>query len=74
NLASWLAAGTEPARRGRAMGSLTTASFAGMFASPLLLQPVRAHFGLHGLTGAFAAASALAACTAGGTWLLRRGR
>ncbi|MEZ4472016.1 MAG: MFS transporter [bacterium] len=71
NLAAWLASGTEPARRGRAMGGLTTASFAGMFASPLLLQPVRAHYGLHGLTGAFAAASALAACTAGGAWLMR---
>lgn len=60
NLASWLTASAPPDRRGRVVGGLTTAVFAGQFISPLVVQPLRASQGLHGATGVFAAAAALA--------------
>lgn len=60
NLTGWLVAGTAPERRGRVLGGLTMASFAGMFISPLLTQPMRVRVGLHGGRGAFAAAAGVA--------------
>ncbi len=40
NYSAWLMARTPPAARGRAMGGLIAAIFAGQFLSPLLAQPV----------------------------------
>ncbi len=57
-LSRWLLSIAPFARRGRVMGGLTTAIFAGQFASPLVLAPVIA---AAGLSAGFAAAAALSA-------------
>ncbi|MEM5473603.1 MFS transporter [Hoeflea sp. AS60] len=56
-LSRWLLSVTPPMARGRVMGALTTAIFAGQFASPLILAPVIAN---SGLASGFLAASVLA--------------
>ncbi|MDZ7600169.1 MAG: MFS transporter [Hoeflea sp.] len=56
-LSRWLLSVTPPRARGRVMGALTTAIFAGQFASPLILAPVISR---SGLASGFLAASALA--------------
>lgn len=55
-LSRWLLSVTPPLARGRVMGALTTAIFAGQFASPLVLAPVIASAGL---AAGFLAASVL---------------
>jgi len=47
-LSVWLAGRVPSARRGRALGGLTSALFAGQFLSPLVVQPVSAAVGLAG--------------------------
>jgi MFS family permease len=46
NSVAWLMALTPEARRGRAIGGLTAAVFAGQFLSPVFGQPVAARVGL----------------------------
>jgi MFS family permease len=45
NLSIWLAEATPPALRGRVLGGLTTAVFLGIFASPIIGQPMVAAMG-----------------------------
>lgn len=45
-LSRWLLSATPPPARGRAMGIMTSALFAGQFLSPLLLAPAIAAYGL----------------------------
>lgn len=40
NLSVWLAEATPPALRGRVLGGLTTATFLGIFVSPIIAQPM----------------------------------
>jgi MFS family permease len=54
----WMGA-VPPALRGRASGLLTTAFFAGQFASPLATAPLVAAAGLHGAFGWLAGAMAI---------------
>lgn len=42
----WLTSATPPALRGRIIGGLTTAMFAGQFLSPLITKPLADQFGL----------------------------
>ncbi|MCG8423907.1 MAG: MFS transporter [Proteobacteria bacterium] len=45
NLIVWLFSFTDPARRGRAMGGVTTSFFLAQFAAPILSQPVISMYG-----------------------------
>jgi sugar phosphate permease len=60
NLGNWLAALSPAATRGRVLGGLTMAIFAGQFVSPIAAAPFVARSGLHGAFGAFAAAAVCA--------------
>lgn len=64
NLNQWAVQRSSHARRGRALGWMTTAFFLGQFASPLLAQPVVVRFGYGGLYGAAAAVLGVGAVAA----------
>ncbi len=49
NTNAWFLSQVPPSKRGRASGLLTSSFFLGQFASPLLFQPIVAHFGIQGL-------------------------
>jgi MFS family permease len=63
NYTTYLMAVVPPQLRGRASGMLTTAFFAGQFASPLVTAPLVGGFGL---PGAFAAVGVVVIALAGG--------
>jgi MFS family permease len=69
NYTTYLMAAVPPQLRGRASGMLTTAFFAGQFASPLATAPLVASFGL---SGAFAAVGFAVIGVAGAIFLLGR--
>lgn len=49
NTNAWFLSQVPPSKRGRASGLLTSSFFLGQFASPLLFQPIVAHYGIQGL-------------------------
>jgi MFS family permease len=49
NTNAWFLSQVPPSKRGPASGLLTSSFFLGQFASPLLFQPIVAHFGIQGL-------------------------
>ena len=49
NLSMWLAEATPPALRGRVLGGLTTATFLGIFVSPIIAQPMVTTMGFRAL-------------------------
>lgn len=64
-LSRWLLSATPPPARGRAMGVMTSALFAGQFLSPLLLAPAIAAYGL---PAAFLVSAALSMLVAVCLW------
>lgn len=49
NTNAWFLSKVPPSKRGRASGLLTSSFFLGQFASPLLFEPIVAHYGIQGL-------------------------
>ncbi len=73
NYTTWFMGFVPPHLRGRASGLLTTAFFAGQFASPLVSAPLVARFGLQGGFGAMGLGLAALGLLIGAVTLLRRG-
>lgn len=49
NTNAWFLSQVPPSKRGRASGLLTSSFFLGQFTSPLLFEPIVAHYGIQGL-------------------------
>ncbi|MBC8139462.1 MAG: MFS transporter [Fibrella sp.] len=65
----WLTSATPPALRGRIIGGLTTAMFAGQFLSPLITKPLSDQFGL---AATYVGAGIVTLCIGIAYFLLRR--